>query len=189
MKNMFKSNKKGFTLVELLAVIVILALLIVITMNTIVPLLGRTKETGAVTYAKRVLNNALTNLEADKIISGELKTNESRYYKISQELTDADSYFGCVKVTNSSGTYKYEIKMFSNNDKLYLKSTYDASSGHAITDVTDLEGKVTISDYGTTYKANTPSITTADSKGIEDSCFNNTEDGTDDAAWGNIDNK
>ena len=53
---MKKLNKNGFTLVELLAVIVILALLIVIVANTAIPAMNNAKKKALQTYAQ--INNA-----------------------------------------------------------------------------------------------------------------------------------
>lgn len=55
-----KLNKKGFTLVELLAVIVILALLIVVVANTALPAMNNAKKSTLETYAKRVVEQAKT---------------------------------------------------------------------------------------------------------------------------------
>jgi len=120
MKNMLK-NKKGFTLVELLAVIVILALLIVITANTVLPMMSRSKKTGMVTYAERVLQNAASNFQADSITG----TGSSKGYSI-EKIMGNDSYYGCVYVdsTNATGdnpTYKYVVTMYSSSDDLIFK--------------------------------------------------------------------
>jgi len=55
---MKKLNKKGFTLVELLAVIVILALLIVVVANTALPAMNNAKRNTLETYTKRVMDQA-----------------------------------------------------------------------------------------------------------------------------------
>lgn len=150
MRNMLK-NKKGFTLVELLAVIVILALLIVITANTILPMLNRTKASGMVTYAEKVLSNAQTNVEADKLTGGlDVAVIDSgdggdlvKFYKIKKDLTEAENYFGCVRYNVTDETY--QIKMFSYDDNLYLYSTTDLSVGD-ITDASKFKTKNITSD-------------------------------------------
>ena len=55
---MKKLNKKGFTLVELLAVIVILALLMVVVANTALPAMNNTKKKALESYAARVMEQA-----------------------------------------------------------------------------------------------------------------------------------
>lgn len=111
---MIRKNKKGFTLVELLAVIVILALLIVITANTILPMMGKTKKTGMVTFAERVLRNAETALQADSIIDS---SKSVFFYKIS-EITNQTDYVGCVLVDTTQDYYG--IKIFSTTEKHWL---------------------------------------------------------------------
>ena len=66
---MKKLNKKGFTLVELLAVIVILALLIVIVANTALPALNSSKLRTLETYAKRVAEEAKTVYTTDCVLT------------------------------------------------------------------------------------------------------------------------
>lgn len=120
MKNMIKLDKKGFTLVELLAVIVILALLIVITANTVLPMMGNTKKSGMVTYADKVLSNATANVQADVLVNAD---DPTFYYPITA-LMDQKDYFGCVKVSekeNSDG-YNYYIKIFSASDQYYFEA-------------------------------------------------------------------
>lgn len=53
-ENMKKLNKKGFTLVELLAVIVILAILMVVAFSVVPGLQNNAKETGMSTEAKKL---------------------------------------------------------------------------------------------------------------------------------------
>ena len=62
-----KVNKKGFTLVELLAVIVILALLIVIVANTAIPAMNNAKQSALNTYAQKVVQKAKENCAAEKM--------------------------------------------------------------------------------------------------------------------------
>ena len=55
---MIKLIKKGFTLVELLAVIVILALLLVVVANNALPAMNNAKKNSLEVYAKRVVDQA-----------------------------------------------------------------------------------------------------------------------------------
>jgi len=134
MKNMLK-NKKGFTLVELLAVIVILALLIVITANTVLPMMNKSKKNGMVVYAERVLNAASANFQADSITS----TIDSKNYSIGK-LMGESNYYGCVKVTKSGDTYTYNIAMFSDDADLgIIKKSVSSVTGLAEADATNTD--------------------------------------------------
>ena len=116
-----KNNKKGFTLVELLAVIVILALLIVITANTVLPMMKKSKKSGMVVYAERVLNNAGTAFQADLITyNAESGATKTKNYSI-KELMNADDYYGCVKVTGDPSSYDYSIIIYDAANKIKMQ--------------------------------------------------------------------
>lgn len=122
----FKLNKKGFTLVELLAVIVILALLIVITANTILPMMNNSKKNAMVVYANRVLNAASSMYQADSISQG---VEESQIYSI-EKLMNQKDYYGCIEVSYNvdSESYEYTFFMLSPNDKLKLEGIVKSNS-------------------------------------------------------------
>lgn len=118
MKNTLKKNKKGFTLVELLAVIVILALLIVVTANTVLPMMNKSKQNAMVVYAERVLNTASSFFQADSITDSATSKN----YSIA-ELMGEDNYYGCVNVEKNGDGFKYSIAIFKDDDQLGLVET------------------------------------------------------------------
>ena len=127
---MKKLNKKGFTLVELLAVIVILALLIVVVANTALPAMNSAKKSTLETYAKRVVEQAKTLYTSAEI---------------------GVTVNGC---TNSSATVSCtftDIKQIMGQD---ADTTYSlGSSGLTITKTSDtytISGAVTGSGYTTT---------------------------------------
>ncbi len=116
-----KNNKKGFTLVELLVVIVILSVIIIILGNTALPMMGKLKKNGMLTYAERVVSNAATSIQADSITN---PTIAGKGYSI-EDLMGSKSYFGCVyvKVDNTTGSpvYTYTVLMYSKADKYQFK--------------------------------------------------------------------
>ena len=84
-------NKKGFTLVELLAVIVILALLIVIVANTAIPAMNNAKKKSLQTYAQKVVQKAKENCAAEKMADmGNMCKNSTAAVSCCSKLTVAD---------------------------------------------------------------------------------------------------
>ncbi|MBQ3020666.1 MAG: prepilin-type N-terminal cleavage/methylation domain-containing protein [Bacilli bacterium] len=104
---MKKLNKKGFTLVELLAVIVILAILIVIVATTALPAMNNAKKNTFVLYAQRLQGKAqeLYAVDANMAVG-------SKDYTV-QELmgSGVTEYTGTLTVTyeSNSTTQKYTV--------------------------------------------------------------------------------
>ena len=65
---MKRLNKKGFTLVELLAVIVILALIMVLTVPTILDQMNSARQSSFLLYAEEMLKNAQTRYQSDLLL-------------------------------------------------------------------------------------------------------------------------
>ena len=61
-------NKKGFTLVELLAVIVVLAIIIIIALPNVINAMNRAKEGSFKIYAKRAISDAQSSYQADELM-------------------------------------------------------------------------------------------------------------------------
>ena len=85
-----KLNKKGFTLVELLAVIVVLALLMVVAASSIGSALENSKIKSLETEANKILTNAYTDLESS-IMAGTTSSITSSPYFSGQ---DGDFKYG-----------------------------------------------------------------------------------------------
>lgn len=133
---MKKLNKKGFTLVELLAVIVILALLIVVVATSVLPALNNAKKSALKTYSERVKSNAI-QLCMSSEISGSREYNSTtkkcEFDAISKIMgsSEADTQYevstNIVVVKNDSGNFEIDsgaIKDKGNN----LTATYDKTS-------------------------------------------------------------
>lgn len=109
---MKKLNKKGFTLVELLAVIVVLALLMVVATSTIGNALENSKKSALKTETQKLLKTVYEEKQA-LIVTGSLGTNLSTTgtdgsykYKITVNNEGKITSY-CVQYVTSGSTYKY----------------------------------------------------------------------------------
>lgn len=136
---MKKLNKKGFTLVELLAVIVVLAFVMVLAAPSVLSSMNSARQSSFMLYAEKMLNAAQSRYQADQLIQ---IMDETYCYNIA-ELSDSKTtqYSGFVIVTNGSKqTAEYKIQMF---DKTYSLGMID--------DPTDAEVKIGDSKSGVSF--------------------------------------
>ena len=130
---MKKLNTKGFTLVELLAVIVVLAFVMVLAAPSVLSSMNSARQSSFMLYAEKMLNSAQTKYQSDQLIQ---LMDDTYCYNLS-ELTDSKStqYSGFVMVTRGSKPdATYTIKMF---DKTYsLGMVTDPAIGDKETGVT-----------------------------------------------------
>ncbi len=96
---MKKLNKRGFTLVELLAVIAILAILMLLVMPNVLGMFTRGREDAFVTEAQSLWKAAEQKYVTDSI-SG---TTPGPYCKNSGITT------GCIEISGVSSSFKYYI--------------------------------------------------------------------------------
>ena len=126
-------NKKGFTLVELLAVIVILAIIMIIAIPAILDSLDNAKRKSFETYTSRIL--ALADQETMKReMDGNSFGEQCFVYNITKdfELNNTGDYKGYVLLQVSANTKKYYVTMWSND---YMLISYN------ITENIDYSGK------------------------------------------------
>lgn len=117
---MKKLNKKGFTLVELLAVIVILALLIVVVANTALPALNNSKKKSLTTYAQRVAEKA-----KEQYITDELNNDTPpNCYDLSTLMGSQSTYTGIVEI-NKNDTNQYVAKVYIADKDFMLNGVVD----------------------------------------------------------------
>ena len=134
--NMKKLNKKGFTLVELLAVIVVLALLMVVAGSSIGSALENSKKSALKTQAQKVLTSAAQDAVTANLLDSTLsdyssgvKTEGDYKWLVKGTVTS-----GVAKITEYCVTYgKYSIggtglslESFSSLEN--LKETTEAGS-------------------------------------------------------------
>lgn len=99
---MVKLNRKGFTLVELLAVIVVLAIIMIIAIPSVMNTMNDAQRGTFKIYAEKVLNSAQEKYQTDLMLGKtEGKTSYGYCYDISTHLGLAATanYRGYVVVT------------------------------------------------------------------------------------------
>ena len=129
-----KLNKKGFTLVELLAVIVILAVVMLIAVTAIGPVMQRATKGGLSSTAQQVAEAASQAVLADQMYATKKFYNGNTYCVDLSELTSKNfldtkgkSYYGSVKITlDSSGKATYNVYIQEQNTNMYING--DAST-------------------------------------------------------------
>ena len=92
-------KKKGFTLVELLAVIVILAVLILIAVTAVLPQMKKSRENAFVDVVYQYLRAVETNTVADGV-SGEYELYSFPGYVI-DGITKQPHQFACLQTSAS----------------------------------------------------------------------------------------
>lgn len=121
-KNMY--DKRGFTLVELLAVIVVLAVVMLIAINSILPQIDKARKNAfgieALSFAdaaeQYVLENQLTN--SDFVIAPGAEKCIKASTLIGKGLLDMDDtkYGGYVEISrNTEGLYQYTVNLYKSN--------------------------------------------------------------------------
>lgn len=142
-KIMKKLNKKGFTLVELLAVIVILALLMVVVATTVMPLMNDSKKSAFTTYAQKFQSTAMGQFEGQKVLNN---------FASGQPITVIDAatkkYCGTLKSIMGTDGSQYDgyvmIDAFTPTNVVYYIKMYDVKNGISYgSNVTGSDGTVT----------------------------------------------
>ena len=126
-------NNKGFTLVELLAVIVVLALLMVVATSSIGGALNNAKKNTLKTEAQKMLTEAFNDITASYMLSSNLNSiggkvvHEGTNYSI-VEYVDGDykGYFRYVDTETDDYIEAYCVRDEKNN--MSLSDIYDATS-------------------------------------------------------------
>lgn len=139
---MKKLNKKGFTLVELLAVIVVLALIMVLVLPNVMDSMNSAKQQTFLLYANRMLDAAMSKRASD-----ELAGNASDCYLIST-LNNGNTNKYTGKVVYDTSTQKYKISMYDDNYQIgFSDKTVTLSDGKS--GVADKKDGVTSADIET----------------------------------------
>ena len=113
-------NKKGFTLVELLAVIVVLAIIILIAMPSVLSSMEKARKNSFAVEANEVIRAAQTAY-ADAVMNGKASGNNVcipyNYLKNGFLEKHDDNYNGSVLITinPTSGQASYKIYLSNSN--------------------------------------------------------------------------
>lgn len=138
MKDRKLNNKSGFTLVELLSVIVILSVVVLIATNAVIPMMSNAKKQVLATEANTILgaaksmyaNDGATGSKCysyDEVISSGLIEKNDENYKGSF-LIESDNNGGYnIKVWLSNGTNLIDGKTPDISDDDVVESSADAS--------------------------------------------------------------
>jgi len=126
---MKRLNKKGFTLVELLSVIVILSVVVLIATNAVVPMMGSAKKQVFATEANEIIKHAWT-------LYGKNGSGTKCYSY--QDILDGgtlvkndENYNGSVLIENNNGKMTYKIWL-SNGTNMVDGKTPDITQDDVI---------------------------------------------------------
>nr|WP_052659512.1 prepilin-type N-terminal cleavage/methylation domain-containing protein [Bacillus alveayuensis] len=128
----FLRNEKGLTLIELLAVVVILGIIAAIAVPSIGGLINKTKDDALKADAVQVLNAAKLYVTTNtRVVDEEINksTDDPKSYTITNELLDGyldnkpESY--SVTVYKEDGKYKYKEISVTKNGKIARFDTED----------------------------------------------------------------
>lgn len=120
-------KKNGFTLVELLAVIVVLALIMVLAIPSVLDVMGQARKKSFVLYLQQTVIDVQTQFTYDSN-EGPIKGRGWYVYNIETDLnkTSTGGYHGFVTVdaTDMENPH-YIVEMWDNN---YMINHYDVTS-------------------------------------------------------------
>ena len=128
---MKKLNKKGFTLVELLAVIVVLALIMVLTVPSVLTAMNSARQSSFLLYAGKMIESAQGKYQSKLLIG----TPDTCYPLESLSDNSSTQYKGVVKVTyDEKNTAIFKIQMYDNSYQIgYKENTTLGDSADGLT--------------------------------------------------------
>lgn len=144
-------NKKGFTLVELLAVIAILAILVIIAMPNVMGMFKNAKKSSFVTETQTILKTSNTQYITDAMTGAA----EKKYARVSNSAPSGMISLDMSGNTNIDYYIEYNqtgdvvVANFTNHTYT-IKCTGAAGAGVTVEDITEASSsKCTIAEIGT----------------------------------------
>lgn len=138
-------NKKGFTLVELLAVIVVLAIIMIIAVPSVLNSMTDARRNSFVVYAEKLINSAQAQAQATQMVNG----IPSKCYDIDELIDGATgAYKGFVSFEKTGETETYKVYLHDNNYVVAGITAMDLEKQKANKDLDSefKEGKILIYD-------------------------------------------
>lgn len=135
MKKMRKN--KGFTLVELLAVIIVLTIVMVIAVISVVPLINKARVGAFASSANNVIATVETLVIADEI-NGNNYNCYTLDYLIDKKYIDklekasgspaTKGFSGVVQIDKTTASYKYTIILYDFANKYLISASHDTNT-------------------------------------------------------------
>lgn len=125
-----KLNRKGFTLVELLSVIVILSVVVLIATNAVVPMMSSAKKQVLATEANKFIATAKT-LYVNEGASGTKCYSYDEIINSGLIEKNDETYTGSFLIEENNGKYTYKIWL-SNGTNLVDGKSPDVTSDDVI---------------------------------------------------------
>lgn len=161
-------NKKGFTLVELLAVIVILGVLLMIAVPAVQNVIKKTKNNATQKQAELFIDAAKKMAIIDE------PTNDKVIYKLSDldSSVDTNRFTGMVVASKENGSYKYYIYLNDSVNKKTIGNNNDSIFEFASED----EINENVTDGGKIFKEDSTPIIKVNNNTYSYTNTNNTLD-------------
>lgn len=141
---MKKLNKKGFTLVELLAVIVVLAIIMVLTVPSVLSSMNSARQSSFLLYAGKMIEAAQSKYQSESLLT----TPSTCYDLTTLSGNGSTQYKGIITVEMVDGNPVFKIRMYDNNYQIGFKAkTTDPEKGEVA--LSDKAGGVTYADIET----------------------------------------
>lgn len=127
---MKKLNKKGFTLVELLAVIVVLAIIMVLTVPSVLSSMNSARQSSFLLYAGKMIEAAQSKYQSESLLT----TPNTCYDLTTLSGNGSKQYKGIITVEMVDGNPVFKIRMYDNNYQIGFKAKTTAQGEVALSD-------------------------------------------------------